>query len=467
MHSKIESLDFVVLCLFVLSQAFTVPLFTIGPSWAVWPTAGDILVAAMVLVMIAHACVGVGRIQSKTNRRILTLLLLLLAGCTFSYLILCRAMPILHPTESGRAADFGEYQLYRIAQAILAFVFASQIDLTPRRRRFLSFAAVTALTIVCTSLFLEYFGIVSASAYADHLPKSTFVAGPWGYYASAEGSFGYGTIGYNHAYSSSQVLLLLVLCLLLNPKARNFAKAGLVFLAEAAIFASGCRAVFLASLIFLIVLFVRRPRTLAAFACVLLVVAGLTAGFAPSVPGLLRPAVDRALDLNPFADTYSGGRPQRWSGQIDYLNEEPLRWLVGAGFGTAVEETDNAHMIYLQIINETGVLGLAAFVFAFWEIFRQLYRAGPDSRPMFFGTIAILTASIAQETLYPVPAMGQYIAFYTFCLALALRPARRRVRYRMVFVTDPARQRASNLAEIWPLNLNRGTVAATESPDHA
>ena len=124
----------------------------------------------------------------------------------------------------------------------------------------------------------------------------------------------------------------------------------------------------------------------------------------------------------------------------------PLRWIIGAGFGTSAGETGNDNILYLQIINETGALGLAAFMFVIGEICRQFYRAGPSSRPMLFGTIAILVASLAQETLYPVPAMGQFIAFYTFCLALAIRPALRQAWYRLVFVTDPARQRMPNLA---------------------
>ena len=399
--SKSERFDFILLCLFVLSQAFTVPLFAVGPSWAAWPTAGDIVVAAMIPIVAVRMYTGAGRIMSKANKRILVLLLVLLAGCTCSYVILCRAIPVLYPTETGRAAEFGEYQIYRIIQAVIAYFFASQIDLTPRRKRFLSFAAVTALVIVCAALFLEYLGIVPASTYASHLPTSLSIAGPWGYYAAANLPEGYGTISYTHAYSSSQVLLLLVLCLLLNPKARNFTRAALVLVAEAAILASGCRAILGGSLVFLAALFIRRPRMLAAFACIVLGVAALTAGFAPSAPELLRPALDRASALNPFADIDVEGRTLLWSDQVQYLNEQPLRWIIGAGFGTSAGDTGNDNILYLQIINETGVLGLAAFVLVFGEIFRLLERAGPNSRPMILGTVAILVASIAQETLYP------------------------------------------------------------------
>lgn len=464
-QGKLEHLDFILLCLFVFSQAYTVPLFTVGPSWATWPTAGDLLIAAMIPFVLVRTFMGAGRIRSKANRRILLLLLALFAGCACSYVILCRAMPILYPTETGRSTEFGEYQIYRLVQVIFAYVFASQLRLTFRRRKALAFTALAAFVIVCAALFLEYLGIVPASAYAGHLPKSLSLAGPWGFYATATQPEGYGTIGYTHMYSSSQVLLLLVLYLLLNPKARDFTRAALVFVAEAAILASGCRAVLVGSLVFLAALFIRRPRALAAFACILVAAAALTVAFAPTVRGLLGPAVDRASNLDPFAEVYPHARPQLWSEQIEYLNEEPLRWLIGGGFGTAIEETDNAHMLYLQIINETGVLGLAAFVFVFGEIFRQLSHAGPDSRPMILGTVAILAASIAQETLYPVPAMGQFIAFYTLCLALALRPAHRSASYGILLFATPTSQTAPHLAGLYPLRVDHPPIGAIENPE--
>ena len=184
----------------MLSQAYTVPLFTVGPSWATWPTAGDLLIAAMIPIMAVRLCAGTGKIRDKANKRILMLLLILLAGCICSYVILCRVMPVLYPAETGRAADFGEYQIYRIAQAVFTYIFASQIYLTLRRKKVLAFAALTALVIVCAARFLEYLGIVPVSAYAGHLPKSLSVAGPWGFYAAASQPEGYGTIGYTHAY---------------------------------------------------------------------------------------------------------------------------------------------------------------------------------------------------------------------------------------------------------------------------
>ena len=441
---KSGRIDFALLCLFVLSQAYTVPLFTVGPSWAVWPTAGDIVLAAMIPVVVFRMVSGTGRKTTEANRRILVLLLVLLAACACSYLILCRAMPDLYRATSGRATQFGEYQIYRIVQGVLAYFFASQIELTPRRTKILSIAAATALAIVCAALFLEYLRIIPASTYARHLPKSLLLAGPWGYYAVANQPEGYGTISYTHAYSSSQVLLLLVLCLLLSPAARNFTKAAFVFVAEAAIFASGCRAVLAGSLVLLAALFIRRPRVLAGFACILVAVAALTAGLAPSLPDLLRPAVDRAAALNPLGDMGAQARLLLWSDQVQYLNEQPLRWIIGAGFGTSAGSTGNDNILFLQIINETGLLGLAAFMFVIWEICRRIHFAGPNSRPMLFGTIAILVASVGQETLYPVPAMGQFIAFYTLCLALALRPVRRPVKW-VLFVPGPVKQRALSL----------------------
>jgi hypothetical protein len=43
--TPVESTLFVLICAFLISQSYLVPLAVVGPSWAVWPDLSDLVIA--------------------------------------------------------------------------------------------------------------------------------------------------------------------------------------------------------------------------------------------------------------------------------------------------------------------------------------------------------------------------------------------------------------------------------------
>lgn len=69
------------------------------------------------------------------------------------------------------------------------------------------------------------------------------------------------------------------------------------------------------------------------------------------------------------------GRHEIWNGVIRALVEKPL---FGFGIGThapdIADTSSRAHNMYLQVVIETGLIGLAAFMFVLWAIWRLLNK---------------------------------------------------------------------------------------------
>jgi O-antigen ligase len=130
--------------------------------------------------------------------------------------------------------------------------------------------------------------------------------------------------------------------------------------------------------------------------------------------------VRQSTVLNPTENL--SGRDNIWMDYIDYLNSNPIRWLIGSGTGSNSQLRSNAHNLYLNIIAEGGLPFLVSFIAVFMAILRTLWRNEGNSKPVFFVTLALLISSLTQETLYPVPAFGHFLGLYLFVLAIALRP---------------------------------------------
>jgi hypothetical protein len=78
-------------------------------------------------------------------------------------------------------------------------------------------------------------------------------------------------------------------------------------------------------------------------------------------------------------------------------------------------------MLYLHIVSELGAAGLALYLVLFASILGALRRLDVAGRPLLWGTVALLFASLTQETFYPVPSQGYFLGFYLCAVAIALR----------------------------------------------
>jgi hypothetical protein len=93
--------------------------------------------------------------------------------------------------------------------------------------------------------------------------------------------------------------------------------------------------------------------------------------------------------------------------------------LLGSGFGAASGK--NAHLLYLQIVYEVGLIGLAVFAGLIYKVLSYLKFYERGIRPIYWATIAFLLSGLSQETFYPVPSFGHFLGFYLCSLAIALR----------------------------------------------
>jgi hypothetical protein len=180
-----------------------------------------------------------------------------------------------------------------------------------------------------------------------------------------------------------------------------------------------------------------------AVAVALLLVVGVGAGVPSSVHSKYSEFTDRSNTAPAAGEArlFSArpeGRFELWEVALDSYEEEPLR---GTGAGTfeihwnrdrpTATKVKNAHSLYLEVLGELGVVGLALLLIALAAILAAFgYRArGPD-RPLF---AALLAAGLAWAVHagvdwdWQMPAVTLWLfAFGGAALARSLRRRRRR-----------------------------------------
>jgi O-antigen ligase len=322
----------------------------------------------------------------------------------------------------------GGYVLFRLLEFLCIFAAVARLPLTAGRAAIIRRILDAVIAVIAVGNALIYFGMLPLSALAWHLPQSPGVAGPWSDYARLARlgitTEGLSTVGYNHTYVAAQLLALVALRIHLAGARRDLSNAFILLLAIAGCFLSGSRAGLLGILIFAAAYWLHRPRQMALIGGVgaALWLALATAGISLvdlSLAGIV--ARQRVLLAATDPDNL-GGRVEIWQGKIAYLNEQPLRWLIGGGLGviTTPGRMQNAHLLYLQIVVDTGLIGLAAFILLVTMVLVSLWRRESRPRAIFWATIALLIASLTQETFYPVAALGHFLGLYLCCLALTM-----------------------------------------------
>jgi hypothetical protein len=411
---------FVALCLFLGSQCFTVPVLAIGPSWAVWPTLQDFAIALLGLV-----CILLDRSSPSlppAHRKLAGWFALLFAACLLSFLYLTVLLPPAGVVPPERA--LGLFEIIRLAQFLIVFWATARIPLTPARIRLLHALVTGVLWLVCLGIFASFFHLIEPQVFIQHLPQDRGILGPWQDYGDDELARGWGAVGYNHAYVAAQVLVLLALQLQLRPRPAPVLTSASVVLTLAASFLSGSRAGFAATAAFVALTLLRRPA-LALLLLLFLLVFGSQMTL-DDLPDDVQPVFEtqRALS-DPAEDDSLNGRAAIWERHADFLRANLWLLPAGAGFGYTAA-TGDAHCLYLQILVEMGILGLLLWGALGCHVLAALYPRAGGSPAMFWLTIALLFASITQETFYPVPAFGGLIGLYLCALALALpRPESR------------------------------------------
>jgi O-Antigen ligase len=411
------------LCFYLLSQGFTIPVLAVGPSWAIWPTLSDIGIGLLVL-----AVMFTGRISTKPsqpNQSLFLLLRVLLLGFVLAYLgtTLWLDSLGLNNLNIGSGETYGFFQVFRLGQFFFVFWATIRTPLPPSRVRILNRITGFVLIFVCVTVLLTYHSVIPTTTFGGHLPADPTISGPWSAtYLRNFDEEGLGTIGYNHAYVAIQVLMLLGLKLHLSSKQRNLLPDNLFILVVLlASFVSGSRAGFASVIIFSLIIWVRRPFPTLFLGSIILFVIVIK----PDVLQIegISTTLERQSTILQVTDADNlSGRTEIWQAHLDYLSQNASRWLIGSGPGsTMARDQSNGHMLALQIVLETGIIGLLGFCILFIKILKYLWHYETDLKPIFWTTVVLLISSVSQETFYPVPAMGHFIGFYSVCVGVVLR----------------------------------------------
>lgn len=410
---------FFALCWYLLSQAYMIPIWAVG-QWPIWPRLADVGVVLFAIGLIADTSRRIPRAEAQSLRH---LLLMMVLGCSASYLLvtILFAQYGLRVSPNDRGQLFGGFFLFRMVQFAVVFWGTTRIEFTPQRLRLLRRLVTLVLVAACVPVILTYFSIVSCSAFVAHLPSSFNEAGPWAFYWTTT-KCGWGTIGYNHAYTAVQILMLVALRMHLAPRSSAMTNAVLLLLALTAVFMSASRAGLAAMAMFSLVVASKKPQL--AFITLSIVLCGLftAASILPaSISDRISQTFERQstiLEANK-ADNLSG-RDQIWQTYGEFLKRNPVCIFIGRGFGSSFEISGGTHMLYLAIIVETGLIGLLVFSAFFYRVLSALRRYEVGTQPIFWATICLLVSSLTQETFYPVPALGHFLGLYLCGVAMVL-----------------------------------------------
>ncbi len=414
---------FVGLCAYIVSQGFSIPICALGPSWAIWPLLSD---AALVVMFLGWFVAPRQRDKGSRVRQTVfngLLAIMLLCLVSFAWMALVNATSSFPSGEKG--VSFGLFQLFRMMEFLAVYFFTSSTPLSRRRVAILDWITAVTLLFACTSIVLTYCSVISPSYYCGHLPDSE-LSGPWIPMIEGHGQ-GLGTLGYNHAYVASQIVFLLGLRLILNAGRPSLPNIVLLFLSILCVALTGARNGLAIMLLFgMSVVFSSYSMkaviviSLSCLSAALLgvVLAGDTLDSEQHVELLERLSTTKEF----YKAENLAGRDSIWSESVDDLNKHPYQWIVGGGFGSAIDHIgSNAHNLPIQIISELGLVGLLTFAAMMKWLLKLLWTCVDDRKVLFLLVSTLLIGSMTQENFYPVPASGHCLGLFFCILAIDLR----------------------------------------------
>lgn len=419
MRQLIDRATFYLVCLYLVSQAYTIPLLAVS-SWPVWPLLTDLVSWAMIISFVLH--MRFEKQVSPENRKVWTFAVFLFTCC-----VLAVVGDLIFPAKAlksdpGHYLSIALYQIYRFLEFLVVFHVAANLRMTDKRYRFLQIVTMATFFAIACGVLLTSLGVLSTSDVSRQLPDNLLEAGPWAFYSGGNVDEGVGFVGYNHGYTAIQLILAVGLALHFGPISTNLRTIAYATLL-ASTFLSGSRAGFLCALLF--VLFYEGKKHLSSANLLLVALFAFVALFGTLHLFQDHVVTDSILGRqmsaeSSYKDNGLSGRTSIWSNTVEVLNAEPWRWITGNGFGSALDSGGDAHMLFLNVTLETGIAGLILFVVAFARLLLFLGSRGDSGRAMFWTTLVLLVSSLTQETFYPVIAFGHFLGFYFLAIALSL-----------------------------------------------
>lgn len=420
---KSTRLLFIGVCFYMLSQVYAIPLFAVGPSWALWPNLADLasfwLIGAW-LVSYKHLPKA-----SYPNRKLLSILIFAWLGSIISYVFY--RLSIFDGGLPG--VSIGQYQILRFLQFIGIFWVTAHVPLTTQRRKVLLFITNVVFLTVCLFIVLTLFNILPLATLTGHLPQDPLVAGAWSRYQSIGqyGGQGWGTTGYDHSHVAVNVIMLLAMRLHLGRSMNVGVDKVMLLIAVIACLFSGSRTGLAAVLSFGLMYWFQKPEHTGKLVFLALLIFGLTlAGTsyidwsALNVSSSEGSLLERQSGLTNIGSDSLSGRDEIWTERIELFAEHPDILFLGSGFGSATDTGKKAHFLLLHVTLETGLIGLTIFLYFFAHVFYFLRKFETDVKPIYLATIAFFVSSLGQDTLYFTVTFIHFTGFYFYGLAIAL-----------------------------------------------
>lgn len=411
---------FRLVCLYLFSQAYLLPLAMIGPSWATWPNFADLICFAAGLLFLIGRPSPIRVTPAVDSVRRWTWAMATLACLSVVFVGWALPCALYDVGPDQEAVEFGIFQSYRLFQFAAIVDCACRFRWTNERRRSLRRITLVALFVNCATVFATFLKFVEPAFYAPHLTADPTIGGPWAFYQSTADAWG--VAGYNHAYTAIQIVMLTAAWLTLCDRERSTSSQLIMLLSTSAVLVSNSRAGLVAAVIFVAFLWLQRPAIAIIAGCFLIplsftVMPTLSSGDT-DVANLLQ-RQSSVLDAG-NAENLSG-RDSIWRHWLGVILDRPDQWLFGAGFGAT--SGDSAHMQPLHMFIEVGVVGVILFTMMFCQILRGLWIRELAPKPMFWALIGILPTLLTQETLYPVHAMGHFCGLTLVAIVMTLQRA--------------------------------------------
>lgn len=409
---------FFFLVAFVAAQGYLVPIIDIPQiNWAVWPSLPDIFGACLIVNMVRT---NVRRIPvSALNRRTLRDLLWMWVFFAINFLIVT-----IPNSTTGEGIKFGGYVLIVFAKLIAVYWAVMHIPLDQRRLRIIHIAALAAFLWLALTTLADRFYLIEINDFTRHLPAA--LAGKWNTSIISLDS----TVSNSHG--GTTVTLLVIGALAVGTARHRFTwpvQLMVFVLLAGSSFLSGSRQGLVRIAAFIAIYFTKQRSRLLLFLLPFFLSAALIVQIFPKEKLVANPyylkALERQSELidDPFSSESLSGRPILWISVIETLNEKPIRWLIGYGLGNYTEFKNAAHNMFLQFLQDGGLLELFCFSLLSLRIFRRIWVVRQEAWTFISLSGGMLTSFLTSAIFYPTLGTGWYLGLYFVVLhVLTIKP---------------------------------------------
>jgi O-antigen ligase len=316
-------------------------------------------------------------------------------------------------STTGEGIKFGGYVLIVFAKLIAVYWAVMHIPLDQRRLRIIHIAALAAFLWLALTTLADRFYLIEINDFTRHLPAA--LAGKWDPSIIPRNS----TVSNSHG--GTTVTLLVIGALVVGTARHRYSwlvQLIVFVLLAGTSFLSGSRQGLVRIAAFIAIYFTKQRSRLLLFLLPFFLFAALIVQIFPKEKLVANPYYLKALERqsalidDPFSSESLSGRPILWISVIETLNEKPIRWLIGYGLGNYTEFKNAAHNMFLQFLQDGGLLELFCFSLLSLRIFRRIWVVRQEAWIFISLSGGMLTSFLTSAIFYPTLSTGWYLGLY-------------------------------------------------------